>query len=78
VKFQVEENAATPGNNLPDNVGTGGGKQLRADLEHAGNVAQLVEEIEGAWCAVDIESDYQFVFCINVHKRVSTPRGFAA
>src|SRR6267154_2370970 len=35
VKLQVKKNAAASGNYLPDNVRTGGGKELQTDLEHA-------------------------------------------
>src|SRR2546425_7315271 len=66
VIFQIQKDATATRNNLPNDVRTGGGEKLHADLEHADVFAQLLEQLERAGGGVRIESDNQFVFSLHL------------
>jgi hypothetical protein len=60
VELQIEEDFCIERDDVANDLRTGGGEELRADLEHARDAVELVDEFEGSGGCFDVEGDDQF------------------
>src|SRR5256885_555711 len=65
VILEIEKDSAAARNNLPNYLGTGGSKELHADLEHADEITKRFEKPNRLISIVNIQGNNQFVFYID-------------